>query len=316
MATFTQWNRKRPLKRISWVCGAEPVLAGEVVQAYRRAALSPAVVLFAGSTPEHEVWDLLLSYPATGGRLVVVYEADKLKAQAGFEVLATAQGLETAYSVFVSSEADFTRTGEDGKGELVPHLAVLQASRQAQLVRCCAPGKEEDLVQFVVAWWPGAGSNFAFEVLRLCGGSLQAAYWACDKARRAGLEPGPAALAAVCSEPLDENLADRIIAGDKPRAAQAALRAAYEDTGQLIGLLAARLTMLESLAELLREDGDLRDAGRRLQMNPYVLRRLSPHAGLYTAARVSRCREVLAIAESAWRAGASEGVAEAVVALW
>jgi len=315
MATFVQWNRKRPLKRLAYVCGAEAVLIREVLQAYREAAPGQGLSVFAGGVPERDIWDLLLSYPPVGGRRVFIYEADRLRQVSGFEALADADGMDTAYAVFVSREPDFPRTGEDGKGELAPHMAALQASRQAQLVRCCAPSKAEDLVQLVATWWPGAGANFAYDVLTRCGGSLQAAYDACEKARRAGLPPGAAALS-VCIAPPDDGLADRLIAGDKPRAAQAALTIGHSAVGALIGLLAARLNILESLAEAFRDGMDTAEAGQKLRVDRFVLRKLAPHAAAYGQARVRRCRELLAAAESAWRGGATEGVAEAIVALW
>lgn len=315
MATFTQWNRKRPLKRIAYVCGAEPVLVREVLQAYRDAAPGQGVTLFAGSAPERDIWDLLLSYPPVGGRRAFIYQADKLRRISGFEALAAAEGMDTAYAVFISADPDFPRTGEDGKGDLTPALAVLQDSRHAQLIRCCAPSKDEDAVQLVATWWPGAGANFAFDVLARCGGSLQAAYDACEKARLAGLPPGAAALS-VCIAPPDDSLADRLIAGDKPRAVQAALTSGHGAVGALIGLLAARLNILEALADAQREGIDTAEAGQRLRIDRFVLRKLAPHAAAYGQARVRRCRELLAVAETAWRGGATEGVAEAIVALW
>ena len=48
----------------------------------------------------------------------------------------------------------------------------------------------------------------------------------------------------------------------------------------------------------------------------WLLGRLAPHARPYDAARVRRCRELLALAEHSWRSGAPGGVAEAVVSLW
>jgi hypothetical protein len=311
MSTFLQWNRKRSLRKVTWVCGPEDVLVREVVAAHRE-EVSPdrCTVLFAGHAPEREIWDTLLSYSA-GGRRTVVYGAEKLKDPGCAVLLAADAGLDATYTVFVSAEADFAR--EDGK--LVPHLAALQASKAAQLIRACEPSKAEDRTALVASWWPGATLNFAYDVLVRCG-SLGRAYLACEQARLAGLEPTRQMAGLVCPSDPGGNFADLLMSGSKRAACAAAGQMGAQDLGAAIGLLAARLTVAEQIGDGVRHGMHPREAASRERVDRFVASLVIPHIGMYTADRVRRCRRALATAESAWRSGTRTGVAEGLAALW
>jgi hypothetical protein len=312
MATYWQWNRKRPLRRVTWVCGPEDVLAREVVAAHREGAPpDQCAALFAGEAPERDVWDALLADPPPGGRRAVVYGAEKLRDASNASLLAADPGLEAAYVVFVAADPDFPRDG----GALVPHLAALQASRAAQLIRCCEPSKTEDKTDLVASWWPGATSNFAYDVLARCG-SLERAYQACEQARLAGLEPSRAMAAVVCPAEPGGNFADLLMAGNKRGACTAIGQLAAPDLGAAIGLLASRLVAAEQIGYGVRHGLSPREAASREHVDRFVASRVIPHVGAYTADRIRRCRQALALAESAWRGGTRAGVAESLVALW
>jgi hypothetical protein len=300
MATYLQWSRKKPLRRVTWVCGPEPVLVREVVAAHREGAPpGQCTAVFAGDAPERGTWDLLLSDPPPGGRRTVVYEAERLKGTGNLALLA-AEGADTAYTVFVSGEPDFRR--DDGK--LAPHLAALQASKAAQLIRCCEPSKAGDRTALVASWWPGATLTFAYDVLTRCG-SLERAYLACEQARLAGLVPSRKAAAAVCPAEPGSDFADLLMAGDRRGAALAAGRLSASGLGAAIGLLASWLTAAEQVSTGSREHAD-----------QFTARRVLPYADAYPADRIRRCRRALAVADSAWRGGARAGVAESLAACW
>jgi hypothetical protein len=309
MATYTVWARKRPVRPIAWLCGPEWALVRDVLSAYDAVAPGQAARLHAGDVPERDIWDELLSDPPLGGRLAVVHGAEKL---AGTHLVAAlaAEPPGTAYTVFVSAEEDFPRAAEGGKKTLAPHLAALQASRHGQLVRCCRPARDEDVLRLVASWWPGAGSNLAFEVLGLCGGGLTEAWQSCDKAVRAGLDPTSAHARLVCPPGLGPSLADRLIAGDKPGALAQARQAGHRETGRVLGLLASRLAALAEIGERKARGQPLYPVGQ------FQVHLLARHAGAYPPERITRLREHLARCESWWRAGATEGIAESLVSLW
>lgn len=311
MATYLQWARTRPARRVTWVCGPEPCLARDVVLAHREGALpDQCLSVFAGDSPEREIWDLLLT-PPPGGRRVTVYGAERLRFTGNVALLASDGMPESCCTVLVSSAPDFEREGS----KLVPHLAVLQAARCGQLVRCCEPSKLEDRVRLVASWWPGATPNFAYDVLTRCG-SLERARLACDQAVLAGLQPTPAALAATCPREEGGELADLLMAGNKSRAMTLAVQASRGELGAVIGLLAARLSVAEQLAEAVRSGMQPREAVQQMRAERFAAGRVAPYLSVYGAPRISRCRRLLAFLEAAWRAGAGDGVAESLVALW
>lgn len=307
MASYLQWSRNPVLRRVTWVCGAEPCLVREVVAAHRAGADPDRLVtFFAGETPERDIWDLLLSYPPPGGRRAVVYDADRLRSLHLVADLAAARGMDAAVTVFVSPEADF---GDGG------HLAALKASRSAQTVRCCAPSSLEDRVALVASWWPGATANLAYDVLTRAG-SLDAAWQACLQARAAGLEPLPAMAALACQQAAAGDLADLLFAGDKPRAMALAAEVPRAEIPGLVGLLDYRLGLAQEAGAALRSGLAPREVAGQLRADRFIAGKVVPHAAAYDASRVRRLRRVLADADAACRSGASIGVAESVIALW
>lgn len=312
MASYWQWSRKKPLRKVTWVCGPEDVLVREVVAAHREGAPpDQCAVMFADETPEREIWDFLLSSPPPGGRRAVVYGAEKLKNAENAVLLASDGSLDATYTVFADSGEDFPRDG----GALVPHLAALQAAKAAQLVRCCEPSKTEDKTALVASWWPGATPNFAYDVLARCG-SLERAYLACEQARLAGLKPSREMAAVVCPAEPGGDFADLLMSGNKKAACAAADQLSVSDLGAAIGLLASRLVVAEQIGEGVRHGMHPREAASRERIDRFVASRVIPHVGAYPADRIRRCRRTLAVAESAWRGGARAGVAESLIALW
>ena len=311
MATFATWTGKRPVRGVTWVCGDQTALVREVTGAHCAGAPDGQLVtLYAGDVPERDIWDLLLSVPVSGGRRAVIYGAEKLQAPGHVSLLAHAPELAAAYAVFVDGRDDFAR--EDG--EMAPHLAALQAAKNGQLIRCCAPGRLEAQIELVASWWPGASLTFASALLKRAG-SLDGAWQACRTARLADLKPEPAMAAAVCPRSPAGDLADRLFAGDRRGAMEAAQALPHGETAAVIGLLASRLAAAESVAAGLHDGLSPREAASRVPER-YAATRVAPYAAGYQPDRVRRCRELLARADSAYRSGAPAGVTEALVAGW
>jgi hypothetical protein len=317
MATFgtsyLQWSKKKPARPVTYVCGPEAVLA-RLVAAEHRDGAPPGQCssVWAGEVPESEVWDALLTMPPAGGRRVTVWDAQKLKRAADYlPVLAAGEGLETTVAVLVSTAPDFETEG----GALVPHLAVLQASRRGQLVRCCAPARLEDRIALVASWWPGASPVFAQDVLARCG-SLERAWQACAQAQAAGLSPDAAGAAAVCHGQPGGSLADLLMAGRRARAVQAASLLGPGEIGAVIGLLASRLAAIEQIAAYTQTGMTAREAAGRARIDRYVAGLVIPYLSAYSPDRIRRCRLLLAGADAAWRRGARGGVPQSLVALW
>jgi hypothetical protein len=268
-----------------------------------------------GATPEHMwgdeegTWDRLLTSPGTP-RLTVVWQAQALNASLLPHLLA--DEFDGSYALFISAEKDFRRDGR----VLVPALAALRDSRHGQLIRCCAPAAEEERAAIVASWWPGAGRNVAAALLDWCGGDLGAAWHAADKAVRAGYAPEARVIPALCGSRAPEDFADLLTRGERRKAMEAACAVQGDEVGGVLALLAARLALLPLVREGTSRGEGAQDMVTRLKANDMVLRKLRPAAGGYDPGRMEKCREALAMAETAWRGGARAGVLEAVTALW
>lgn len=308
MATYGQWLKNRKVTRVAWVCGEESALVRSVRDAYRDALPGAQLEYVWGD--EEGAWDRLLT-SSSAPRLSVVWQAQALKS---IDVLPHLLGEEFdgSYALFASTEDDFRRSDR----QLVPALAALRDSRHGQIIRCCAPADEEERAGIVASWWPGAGRNVAAALLDRCGGSLDAAWHAVDKAIRAGVVPEERYIPTVCAVQAGEGFADLLAKGNKRAAMEAARDVLPGEEGAVISLLASRLQLLPLLREAASRGEAPQETARRLRADPWVLRQMRPMAGSYPPARVERCRELLAMAETAWRSGARHGVLEAVAALW
>ena len=316
MATYSQWDKTKPIHRVTWVCGPEAVLRRDVTEHYisQLSGVSWKTTCWFGEAGESGVWDFLLSSPPDGGRLVVAYRAEQISMTERMAQLIAAIS-ELSYVLFVSSEDDFARVEADGKKTLAPHLAAIQASRNGQLIRCVAPSDEERVLKLVASWWPGAGTNFASQVMHASGGTLEAAYQACEIARRAGLPPKDQGLHLAVQQTPHARFADLVVMGDQTGSTVSARSLTASEARSALGLLSYRLGVLQQLAAYQARGYGTEEIARK-GIDRIQQRLLAPYALKYPAERVLKCRQLLALAEDAQRSGARTGVLEAVAALW
>lgn len=305
MAPYSVWAKTRKTPRVAWVCGPEPVLRYDVADTYR--AVFPRLPV--RSIPgDSSSWDALLTVPSFP-LLTFVWGAEKLTVRDRICHL-LGDEFENAFTVFVSAENDFPAREPDG------WLAALRDSRHGLLVRCAVPRDPEAQAQLVASWWPGAGRNLGAEVLARCGGDIAAARAAVKKAVCAGLLPNSDAVRLVCLPGAPGDFADCLVACDVKKAMAAVAFIDPEEAGAALALLSSRLSVLALLGDAARKGENVLEFARRQKIDPYLVRLLRPHAAAYTPDKVSRCRRLLALAESSWRRGARDGVLESVAALW
>lgn len=312
MATYWQWRRavsRKGTPRVTWVCGSERVLVSEVVDGVGSAVMPDQTERYvAGTVPAREIWAAALAVPpGTERRLIVVSEAQKLGKWDNLHLAARIPG---TWIVLESSEDDFPR--KDGK--LVPPATWLRDSTLGQLVRC-GELTEPDAVAWVQLRLPQASSDTAVQLLRRAAGNLAEVR---DVARMAHLFGGPItgeAINALCSE-LPHSFADMLVLGDRDGALLAADEQSPDDFGRSIGMLSYQLDMLALLHRAANENISRRDVTAKLGVPAFLAQQLAGVAREYGEERVARCRRALAVADCAWRAGASVGVAEVLVASW
>jgi hypothetical protein len=309
VAAFTQWFRgSNQVRRITWVCGPELVLQDEVIAAQLAAVpLLGVIRLTAGEVPERDIWDCC-SFPGED-RLVLIRDADRLKDPARIIPL-TGAARDISMLVFASNEDDFPK----GKGGLAPYLAAIRDCRYAQMIRCTKP-RDDDLLDWTVSRWPGLGRNDAWRLAVRAGGDLAAIRDAGAKAQAAGLLDAKH-IGTLCDLFPGEEMAELLVAGNKPGALAAAAGTSRSAIGAALALLSSRLGTLCAIREGQQRQLDTRAICSRLGVSQFLLARYRDVAAAYPPARVRQCREILAQADSAWRSGAETGIAETVIANW
>lgn len=321
MATYSQWNRHRRLTRVAWVCGPDVTLRGEVAAAYRKAMPGLGHAVWGGEV-DWALWDCLLTYPS-GPRLTLVFGAEKLPRRENLALLLE-DGFDGAFTVFFSAENDFPRVSADGhssRGEqprsvLAPYMEPLRDSKHAQLIRCCAPTSDEAKAELVAQWWDGAGRNVGASLLARCRGDLGLARQAVSVAQLAGIEPSEGNIRLVLPVQEPDEYADFVIAGKIKDAMAAASLTDPDEAGRLIGLLSSRLSALALLGDAARKGENVSEVARRQGIDAYLVKILRSQCASYDARRVAKCRQALALAETAWHSGARTGILEAVAVLW
>lgn len=316
MGTFKQWlGAGCPVRRVTYVCGPEPVLAEEVVAAVRADfGGEDRTVLVAGDDHEADIWSACAQYPmdADAGRLVIVRDAARLKRWDDVPDL-----LETGTSrlLFVSAEDDYARKSGSGKRELLPHLAPFRDSRHAQLIKCVAPGAE-DLTGWVQRIWPGCGITAAFHLLTRAGGEVAMVRDVAAKAAAARLEPTERTIDGLLAAQPGAEFIDCLLARRRPDALRAAARLSEPAVLGVLARLDGVLDTLARLQEAMARRLDGRDIAVKYRVPAFVARKYREIAPQYGPAEAQRCRSVLVIADDTWRSGVRDGVLEALVAVW
>lgn len=316
MASYAQWARSRPVRRLTWVCGPEPVLVQEVVAAAVQSA-DECIALTGGSDPDEEFWDLASSLPpdSESVRLILVRGAERIRGWDPFAGIAAAhRELGHVRLLFLADEDDFPYVRGDSERQLAPHVAVIRDSRQGLLVRCGAPSGEA-LLEWGSQRLGGAGRNLAADLMTAAGGDLRAAADIAGKLLLGGYEPTADRLRVLAEPAPDKQFADALMLGDKP-GALLALDVLSDGPGPVIALLESRLETLAALHDAWTRKLDAREIAVKLGIGQFLQRTFKDAAPEWTPERVTEHRSVLAIADDAWRSGAGEGILELVCALW
>lgn len=321
MATYLQWNRSRLVRPVTWACGPEWALAHEVeLQARHDLATLPILhSIWAEAATEPRTWDYLLETPPAGGRLVIVHDAQNLAMTDRMAILLDSRA-RFSYVLFISDEEDFARIESGGKKVLAPHLAAIKDSKDGQLIRCCKPSRDEDVLRLIASWWPDedgrpAGLNFASALLARCGGQLGAVYVACQTAKGAAFPPEEQWLDMACQSVPQAKYADELLAGHRKVALEEAAQLSDAEAASVLKLLGSRLSAMVTYNALRARDMDPEQIARH-GIARWQQSQLAPYAARYAPSKVIYCRKLLAMAEDAFRSGVRDGLLQAVAALW
>jgi hypothetical protein len=316
VANYSQWAKSvAPPRRITLVCGPEPVLVTEVIETIiARTAPELRLSLDAASTDEAELWAQACTYP-DDSRLILVRNAQVL---VNWHFLAdAAEAVRTGgWVVLVSSEADIyarRRAGDDKT--LTPEAAAVKAAG-GQIIRCAlSAANHGERIAWVQRHLPGATDSQAWEILVRCGQRLAAVASVCSKAYRAGMKPELAVQCLLDDLP-GEEVADSLILGDRLTALRAAAELDPSDYGTVIGQLASRLDLMSAMHEAVQQQMGSRDAKAKLGIEPFLYARFRSVAPDYSPDQVRARRQAVARIDAAYVTGARDGIPEALAALW
>jgi hypothetical protein len=319
VGSYAQWRKgadKGTVRRFTWVCGTELVLVQEVVDTILDLAKARVWIGCSGDS-EMSVWVSAGQVSDVDTKVLVVRDAQNMKRWRNLEaLLENSRDFRHLYMVFVSSEPGLTKVAgenEDDKAELAPHLAALRDASQGQLVVCSTPSYEDQLA-WVKRQVP-LSDNLASYLLMKCGGDLSAVRDTCTKIRLLDLtEVSRQAIDDLAPVTPGQDFADCLLSGNK----QAAMFALPDDDelASVIGLLDARLDMLDELHKAAALGWSAADMHQRTRLPQFVIAKYRRFAGGYTSLVVQHRRAILAVADAAYRQGARGGVAEAIAALW
>ncbi len=318
MGSYAQWRSSvdtAGVRRITWVCGDQPVLVEEIVDHTRTlVAADPldTVSVTAGTVPDPDVWAATHQYPVQSGahRLVLVRDAGKIRQWEPLRTwLAQSRRLPGVHLLFLAGTPDLAAAGTPA-GQA---LATLKARpRLALIVKATRPSPD-DLHAWLKRRAPALSDYVAAHLLARVGGDLTAAAQVAAKLVLFDVTASTSTIDALAEDLPADSFTDCLLAGDKRHALHHAQVMAAEDTGRVLGLLDQRLDLLVAVHRGLRDGHRPQDCPG---VNPYLARRYADLAKHYEPRRVANLRTVLAVVDTALRNGARTGLLETLVALW
>ncbi len=316
---YTLWKAaadKGEVRRVTWVCGDQPVLIEEIVSTTVRMLTVSELDLLsfrAGSVADREIWAAAGQYPLTDAcdRLVIVREAQRMKRWEPLtEWLSQRQRLPRNYLLFIADGDDFDTVTVDGRKVIAPHIEQVRASR-GRLVRCGLPN-EGDAVAWLRSRAPMSEATARY-VLKRVGHDLRLAADVAGKVKLFGGNPGESTIDALCQVEPADSFADALVGLDREDALRALPGLADADRVRVLRLLESRLDILSLLWKANRARTPVREI---TDVPAFLLHKLMPVARHYPPEKCVKARSLLAATEVAHRGGARTGVFESLIALW
>lgn len=324
MASFIQWatsfKTKGVAPRATWICGDNLVLVEEVVDQLKKSLSVPVInyeTYTVGTVKESSIWASLyrLSLDVGQPTLTIIRDAQKITDWEPLHLYLKIKSEGTGYVILVSDESDFPRDrpkGDQKLGDLKAHIRLVQS--KGAIVRCITPN-EEELVKWAKTKLPRVAESVLVHMVQRAGHNTKAIRDVCAKLRV--FKPASVTVKVVDSLVIPsavEELADSLVAGDKKAALLSKIE--EDESTALIRLLDSRVDLLHNLYLGSIINLSVRDVCAKYRLSDFLVRKYSPHARMYDASRRDRLKRMLAILEEQSMAGAREGVAEALVALW
>lgn len=330
MVSFHMWRKglaKHPEPRqITWVCG-ERVLVDEVVQ-YVKDSLGPEpwnyVALNAGEDSERTIWAEAEQHPMdNSARMVVIRHAQELKDLDRFQDWVKQRTLNSrTYLVLISDEERIPKTDptqderkKGAKPEVVPHLKSI--GNRGHVIECRAFTSQT--AHHSIPWVQAKvrmPDQVAKHLMERSNFELRRVRDICLKLSVFDGVPTVPLINSLLTERPRDDFVDALFSLDR-RGALLALREVHpSEYGQVIGKLDAQLDLVGMIHDMQAEYHSPYEIAKAAGSQAFLVPLLIPIAKHYDSKRRHSIRKMLAIVDSANRAGISTGTMEGLIATW
>lgn len=320
MPSYAQWRHsadKGQVARVTWLCGDQRVLVEEVIEETKRilgVTEFDYIPLSAECDSPLAIWDAAYQYSLDpdANRLVLVREADKLTEWAALaRWFADSRHMVNTYLLFVSDQPDLP-TVPDTKGELMAHVELIKA--KGKTVKCSMPNEHE------LAQWIKRNSTFGDAsvkfLLERAGSDLPTIANVCKKSQMFKSDPGSTIIAHLAEEFSLQSFTDALIFNNKKSALLELERTPVSDYGKLIAQLYSRLDTLHILHKAAPNFNTIKEMSAATGVKIFIIQRYLSTARAYDRNKITKCRNVLTVADDAVQRHATDGVMELLVTLW
>lgn len=332
MTLFHRWrldlSKNAAPKQITWVCGEEPVLVGQVVQqiqTYLGADQWNTVRIDASAGSTRLLRAELYQHPiGSGARLIVVRHAEAIEDWAFFlEWLPKRSHNPKTHVVFVSDEESIPKiepTPEErrrgAKAHPPEHIDAI--TRRGKVIECRS--FTNATAKYAPAWVQSMmpmREGVAKHLMERANFQVRLARDTCMKLRMAGIEEATVShVNQLLEQQPRDTFVDALLARDHKTAFQAARTIPADEYGKLIGQLDSRLDLTGLVHDMMIEHSKPGDIARAAGKQAWLVPEIIPVAKHYNSKRRLELRKVLALVDAAYRSGQTKGLLDVIIAFW
>ena len=331
MANYSDFYRllqAGEIKRLTYLCGDEPALIQSAVNLLvdsMDVGVENYVSLVAGDVPDKDVWAAMNQYALdpTQKRLVVVYNAEKLKSVKHLEDWLNSRHMPNSYVIMASNLDDWPYKMELKEGKKVKvyiHPDVRdRVVKSGRFVGCSFPKAEESRQRQVAEYITELGTisiNDALYLYRRVGEDLGKCRDVMLKASFFSGTVTEKVIDFLAQEAPDENYVKALLSRRVAVAATAARTVPVEKVPAIFGQLESDLFMLNRINRSIKRDQTSNQLATQMGVHRVQIDSLRDWAKYYDEQRTYGCAQALQASDLAWRRGARDGVLEMLAATW
>lgn len=316
---YNQWKTfitKGTAPKITYCCGDQFALVELVVDDIKNMLKVPATdYVEIDARSSNAVWEKASQYSLNpeATRLIVVRYAEAVSNWSELSTwLAQTRNNTNNYILFVSHQADAPAVFIKGKkSHYQEHIEIIKA--KGKFVRCSQPN-DDDLVTWAKSF--GLTTSGAEHLVERTSGDTRAMLDVLKKVHVWQGSPSLKALDLLCQEQALDDFSDYLILKQKNLAMLALSSMSNEDRSKIISRLDYKLDTVMEIGKCVRKRMYAADIATTTGIKIYLIKKFIPVCKDYDEAKIRRCRQVLAMVDSALNNGVKVGAWETLIVLW